>query len=145
MNLRKKKILASKTLGIGKNKIIFAKSRLDEIKEAITKQDIRDLYESKAILIKDVKGRKKIKRKKKREDIGNIRKKISNRKRKYIVLTRKLRKRLAEWKKNNKVSGEQLSEIRKKIKNKIFKNKAHFNEYLKSLNIHDKSLKKVSR
>jgi len=66
MNLRKKKMLAAKTLGVGKNKIVFVKSRIDEIKEAITKQDIRDLYNEGAILIKQVMGRRKVERSKKK-------------------------------------------------------------------------------
>ena len=45
MNLQKKKELAARTLTIGKDRIMFNTSRLDEIKEAITKQDIKDLKE----------------------------------------------------------------------------------------------------
>ena len=59
MNLGKKKMLASRTLKVGKERIVFVKGRLEEIKDAITKQDIRDLNKEGAILIKDVKGRKK--------------------------------------------------------------------------------------
>ena len=55
MNLRKKKILAAKALKVGKERIIFLKPRLEEIKEAITKQDIKDLYKEGAIKIKEVK------------------------------------------------------------------------------------------
>ncbi len=40
MNLSKKKLLAVKTLRVGKERITFSPSRLDEIKEAITKQYI---------------------------------------------------------------------------------------------------------
>ena len=61
MNLRTKKILASKALRTGKNRIQFVQSRIDEIKEAITKQDIRDLKDDGAIKIKDIKGRRKTK------------------------------------------------------------------------------------
>ena len=50
MNLSKKKKLAAKVFGVGKERIVFAKSRLNEIKEAITKQDIRDLKNDGAIL-----------------------------------------------------------------------------------------------
>ena len=135
MNLRKKKKLAAKTLGVGKNKIIFVKSRIDEIKDAITKQDIRDLQNEGAILIKQASGRKKVKKIRKRKSTGNIRKKIRNEKRKYIFLTRKLRNHLNEQNKIKKISKEQIEKIKKKIKNKEFKNKSNFNEYLKSLSI----------
>lgn len=136
MNLRKKKELAAKTLNVGKKRIIFVKSRLDEIKDAITKQDIRDLHAGGAILIRQISGRKTVSKKGKRKSSGNIRKKIKNSKQKYVILTRKLRRHLYEWvNKNKNIPAEQIYGIKKKIKNKEFKNKANFNEYLKSLNI----------
>ena len=141
MNLRKKKALAAKTFRVGKNKIVFVKSRLDEIKEAITKQDIRDLYEEGAVLIRQAGGRKKVERKKKKIGPGNVRKKIRRRKRKYIILTRKLRRHLKEYVKTNKISGKQAEEARKKIKNNEFKNKSNLNEYLK-INLLEKGFQK---
>ncbi len=135
MNLRKKKQLAAKTLEVGKNKIVFVKSRLDEIKDAITKQDIRDLYQGGAILIREKIGRRTVKKIRKRRSVGNVRKKIKNRKGKYVILTRKLRKHLGEWRKNKEITELSRDTIRKRIKNKEFKNKSHFNEYLKNLKI----------
>ena len=96
MNLRKKKALAARTFGVGVGRIEFLEPRLEEIKEAITKQDIRDLHKDGAIRIKNIKGRKAKPRKKKKKTIGNVRKKINKRKREYVTLTRKLRKHLAE-------------------------------------------------
>ena len=61
--MNKKKVLASKVLKVGKGRIIFDINRLDEIKEAITKQDIRDLHSQGAIKIREIKGRGKIKKK----------------------------------------------------------------------------------
>ena len=132
MNLKKKKALASKTLRVGKNKIIFVKSRIDEIKEAITKQDIRDLYGEGAILIRQTIGRRKVKKKRKKSSAGNVRKTIKMRKRKYIILTRKLRRHLKEHGRTGKISKEHVDKIRNKIKNKEFKNKFNLNEYLKT-------------
>ena len=129
MNLKRKKELASRTLGLGKGRIVFVKSRLEDIKEAITKQDIRDLLSDKAILIKELKGKKKTPRKKS-SSTGNIRKNIKKRKRVYIVLTRKLRKYASELKKQGKVSKEEVEKIRKKIKNRAFKSKAHLKEHI---------------
>ena len=60
MNLSKKKSLAVKTLKVGKDRIVFLKPRLDEIKEAITKQDIRELQKEGAIIVKGIKGRKRV-------------------------------------------------------------------------------------
>ena len=133
MNLRKKKQLAIRTLKIGKERIVFIKSRLEEIKEAITKQDIRDLKKDGAILVKDVKGRKKVEKRSRRRGVGKVKKKVNKRKQEYVIMTRKLRKYTAELKKQGKLSKEEVSEIRKKIRNRIFKSKAHLKTYIGGL------------
>ena len=46
MNLAKRKELAAKVLGVGKNRVVFDKDSLAEIKEAITRMDIIDLHKS---------------------------------------------------------------------------------------------------
>ncbi len=132
MNLRKKKALAAKTLNVGKGRIIFVKSRLNEIKEAITKQDIRDLQKEGAIMIREIRGRRKVVKNRSRS-AGNIRKKVNVRKREYVIITRKLRKYVAELKKQGKISSAEVKEIRKKIRNRDFKSKAHLKEYIGEL------------
>ena len=133
MNLSKKKDLAIRTLKVGKQRIVFLKSRLDEIKEAITKQDIRDLKKEGAIIVKEIKGRRKTKKISKKRTTGNIRKKVNKRKQEYVIITRKLRKYASEMQKQGKLSGEDVSEIRKKIRNRIFKSKAHLKTYIGGL------------
>lgn len=133
MNLGKKKNLAARTLGIGKERIIFVKSRLDEIKEAITKQDIRELYQDGAIIIRDIKGRKRGIKKKRGRSTGNIKKKAYKRKKEYVIMTRKLREFVSELKKQKKLSAEEIEDIRKKIRNKFFKSKAGLREYIGGL------------
>ena len=133
MNLRKKKSLAIRTLKVGKERIVFLQSRLDEIKEAITKQDIRDLQKEGAILVKEIKGRKKIKRKSKKRGPGKIKKKVNKRKQEYVIMTRKLRRYVAEMKKQGKLSPEEIKDIRNKIRNRIFKSKAHLKTYIGGL------------
>lgn len=129
MNLSKKKSLAAKTLKVGKDRIIFVKARLDDIKEAITKQDIKDLQKDGAIVVKGVKGRRKNLKKKKKRNIGKIRKKIKKRKAEYVIITRKLRKYVAELKKQGKLSKEEIIDIRKKIRNKYFKSLGNLKEF----------------
>ena len=130
MNLKKKKELAARTLKVGKDRIIFVKERLEEIKEAITKQDIRELQKEGAIVVKAVKGRKKIKKKGGSKSVGNVRKKVNKRKKEYVVMTRKLRKYAAEMKKQGRLSAEEVKSIRKKIRNREFKSKAHLKEII---------------
>ncbi len=128
----KKKELAAKALNVGKDRIKFVHARLEEIKEAITKQDIRDLVVAGAIIIKPVKGRKtNIKRRNKR-GTGKVRKKVKKRKEEYVKLTRKLRTHVKTLKKEGTLSREEAKEIRKQIKNKAFKSKANL-----KLNIED--------
>jgi len=133
MNLSKKKNLAARTLGVGKDRIIFVKSRLDEIKEAITKQDILELHREKEIIIKEIGGRKKIEKKKRKRKTGNIRKKLYQRKENYILLTKKLRMLISDMKRQEKLSPEEVKDIRRKIKNKVFRSREGLKEYLRSL------------
>ena len=132
MNIGKKKSLAIRTLKVGKERIVFLKPRLDEIKEAITKQDIRDLQKEGAIIVKGIKGRKKVKKINKRST-GNIRKKVNKRKKDYVIMTRKLRRYVAEMKKQGVLNKEEISDIRNKIRNRIFRSKAHLKNYIGGL------------
>lgn len=133
MNLEKKKFLAAKTLGIGKNRIAFNTSRLQEVKEVMTKQDIRDLYNSGAIFIKEIKGRRKNEKRKTRRRHGSIRKRKKEGKRNYVLLTRKLRKHLAELRKQGRLAREQHYTLRKEIRASHFKSKAHLKERVSQL------------
>ena len=130
MNLSKKKELARRTLGVGKGRIVFLESRLDDIKEAITKQDIRDLQREGAILIKEIKGRRKVLRVKRKKGPGKIKKRVNTRKREYVTLTRRLRKYVGELKKRGEISGEDFKDTRKKIRNKFFKSKSQLKSHI---------------
>jgi large subunit ribosomal protein L19e len=133
MNLSKKKQLAARTLKVGKKRVVFVKNRLEEVKEAITKQDIRDLHREGAIMIKDVSGRKKKTKRKSRRSTGNIRKKVVRRKKDYVTLTRKLRFYIKELKNKGELSMDEAKELRKKIRNKAFKSKANLKEQIGDL------------
>jgi large subunit ribosomal protein L19e len=134
MNLTKKKELAKKVLKVGKDRIAFVDARIDEIKEAITRQDILDLYKEGAIIVKSIKGRmKKVKKKKKSRSVGNIRKKPNIRKKTYVILVRKQRSYVAELKRQKEITNEEFKSLRKKIRNKFFRNKAHLKEYTQEM------------
>ena len=131
MKLDKKKELAARTLKVGKARIIFNTSRLDEIKEAITKQDIKDLLTDKAITVKEIKGRKKIVKRRTRRKPGSIRKKVNTRKQDYVKLTRKLRLFLHNLKKRGNLPQERFIELRKEIRASSLKNLAQLKEKIK--------------
>jgi large subunit ribosomal protein L19e len=133
MNLRNKKNLATNALKVGRERIVFLKERIEEIKDAITKQDIRDLKAEGAIIVKDVSGRRKNVKRKNAKGPGNIKKKVSKRKQEYVIMTRKLRAYVREMKKQGKLTLEEVKEIRKKIRNKDFKSKANLKLYIGGL------------
>ncbi|MAG39936.1 hypothetical protein CMI41_03140 [Candidatus Pacearchaeota archaeon] len=130
MNLAKKKVLAAKVLKVGKNRIFFANENLSEIKEAITRQDITDLYNAGAIQIKEVSGRKKIVKRKHRRRIGKVKNKTNTRKREYVIITRKLRKLIKHLSRTGKIDKETYRQTRKQIRARKFRSKRHLKEHL---------------
>ena len=129
-NLNKRKVLASKVLGVGKQRIIFDNTRLEEIKEAITKQDIRDLYAAGAIRIREIIGMQVKKKRTNRRGPGKIKMRVHDRKREYVILTRKFRRYILELKKQGKVDAEKYLTLRKMIKARAFKDKAHLKNHI---------------
>jgi len=130
MNLKNKKSLAARTLKIGRERIVFLQSRIDEIKEAITKQDIRDLKTDGAIVVKDVKGRKKVEKRNRVRGVGKVKKKVNKRKQEYVKATRKQRKHVAVKKKSGELSKEEIKDIRNKIRNRKFSSLRNLKEYV---------------
>jgi len=130
MNLAKKKQLAAKVLKVGKNRIIFVEKHLPEIKEAITRRDIIDLYNSGAIKIREVRGRKKITKRRHRRRRGKVKKNVKDRKAEYVTITRKLRRFVRGAVRAGKVDREKARELRKMIRARKFRTKRHLKESL---------------
>ncbi|MEM3112810.1 MAG: 50S ribosomal protein L19e [Candidatus Pacearchaeota archaeon] len=130
MKLDRKKLLASKVLDVGVDRIGFDVNRLDEIKEAITRQDIRDLKNSGAITVKEIKGRKKIKPRKRRRE-GKIKLKVNKRKKEYVRITKKLRRYVKTLKSQKVIDEKKFAELRKLIKNRGFSSKRQLKESIK--------------
>jgi len=128
MKLENKKQLVAKVLKIGKGRVIFNTTRLNEIKEAITRQDIKDLTSTGAILVKEKAGRRKIVKRKTRRRVGSVKKKVNTRKKDYILLTRKLRAYLKNLKEKGKMTNEEFIQLRKEIRAKSFRSLAHMKE-----------------
>ncbi|MDP3992236.1 MAG: 50S ribosomal protein L19e, partial [Nanoarchaeota archaeon] len=77
----------------------------------------------------EIKGRKTVQRTKSRST-GNIRKKARKKKREYMILTRKLRGYLKGLKAEGKILGEHVTDMRKKIRNREFRSRAHLKEHI---------------
>lgn len=133
MNLSKKKNLAAKALKVGKGRVKILEERMSEVKDALTKQDIKDLVKDGAIEVKEVKGRKKIEKRKRKRGAGKIKKKVNKRKENYVIMTRKLRAYTRSMYIQGKVSKQEKEDIRKKIRNKFFKSKANLKQYIEGL------------
>lgn len=132
MNLRKKKQLASRALGIGLHRIAFNHNRISDIKEAITKQDMKDLHADNAISIKEISGRKTHEKRRTRRRDGSIKKRVNKSKRTYVILTRKLRAYIMILKKKGEISNELYTTLRKEIRASLFRSKNHLKERILS-------------
>ncbi len=128
MKLEHKKAFASKVLGVGKARVVFNTARLSDIKEAITRQDIRELVAQGAIMINDQRGRKTVVRRQSRRRAGSIRKKAVDTKRQYIIITRKLRAYLAHLKIQGKIEQSEFEQLRREIRARAFKSLAQMKE-----------------
>ncbi len=133
MKLDKKKAFISKVLGVGKGRIVLNRNRLADIKEAMTRQDIIDLLNDNAIFIRDIKGRKAIVKRTTRRRKGSIKLPVKNSKRKYIILTRKLRGYISELRKAETLPEERYQKLRREIRASLFKSKSHLKERIKLL------------
>ncbi len=131
MRLENKKALVARTLNVGKGRIAFNTTRLSEIKEAITKQDIKDLQASGAIIIKEKKGRKKVVKRSTRRRPGSVKQKVKGGKAEYIIITRKLRRYVANLKSRGQITSEESVKLRKEIRTRAFKSLAHMKERIK--------------
>jgi large subunit ribosomal protein L19e len=131
MKLENKKRFAATVLGVGKGRIVFNNSRLSEIKEAMTRQDIKDLFNDGAINVIEIAGRRKVVRRTTRRRAGSRRQPVKRKKLKYMIMVRKLRGYLAELRKAEKVTQEQFLKLRREIRASNFKDKAHFKDRIK--------------
>jgi len=134
-NLRTKKELAAKALKVGKGRIVLSSEAVEEIKQAITKQDIKDLVREGIISVKPIKGRKKVQKRSRRRGPGKIKKTVNKRKQIYVKITRKLRKYLMELRDKGIVERDLYQDLRKKIRMRTFKSKAGFRDYLKGVKV----------
>jgi len=135
MNLEKKRLLAARTVGVGKERVTFNIHRLNEIKEAITKQDIRDLMASGAIMIKEIKGRRAVEKRTSRRHAGKVRKIVNPKKTLYVKTTRRFRAYIVELKKHEQISPEIYDKLRKEIRASIFKTKPQLKERIAELKV----------
>ncbi len=141
MKLTTQKRLGAKLLKAGKNRVKFSVEKLKEIKEAITRADIRSLIKNKVIQKKQKKGissgrKKKIeaqKKKGRRRGYGRRKgtfKARNPKKRAWINKIRPQRRFLKELKEINLINNKEYRELYLKSKGNFFRSVAHLELYL---------------
>ena len=118
----------ARVAGVGVDKIRLDNDMLDDIKEAITRQDIRDLISEKLITVKEDKGKRK-KFKKKSKGKGRI--KIARKNENYVYVTRKLRSYIKDLRDKGKIDKEKYHNLRNKIRARMFKGLSHMKQEIK--------------
>lgn len=146
MKLTNQKRLASQLLKVGINRVIFDEERLKDIKEAITKEDIRGLVQEKAIKAKPKKGissfrskkRKTQKRKGRRKGEGSrkgTKKARLSKKQKWMNKVRTQRKLIKLLKDRKLITSKTHNDIYKKIKGNLFRSRRHIKLFLEEHNL----------
>lgn len=133
MNLASKRELAARTLGVGKGRILFITSRIAEIQEAITKQDIRDLVASGAIVVRQPQGRRKVERRTTRRRAGSIKKRVSTGKKEYVTSVRRFRAHIKDAKRKSSLKKEHYTVLRKEIRSRHIRTKAQLKDRIAAL------------
>lgn len=122
--------LAAEIMNVGKGKILFDKNKLEDIKKAITRLDIKDLIKEGTIKVRpNKKSRKKIK-KKIRRGVGSRRMQPRMRKTKYIFKIRKLRKYIQRLLNEKVIDKSEKKQLRKMAKAGELRSLRHLQEHL---------------
>tara|TARA_Y100000310_G_C20210420_1_gene591062 strand:+ start:167 stop:628 length:462 start_codon:yes stop_codon:yes gene_type:complete len=141
MNLSNQRRVSAEIMSVGKGKVWFDNDRLDEIKEAITKADLRKLIAEKAIQKRPdvgnsrVRARKRLiqRRKGRQKGKGSFKGKASARlgkKEKWMILVRGLRGFIKELKEKEMIENKTYRDTYLKIKGGYFRSKRHVKLYL---------------
>ena len=130
--LSTQKRLAAEILNVGKDRVYFNPFRIEDISQAITRMDIKELIKERGIMKKIMKKQKR-KKKKNRKGTGKIKMRVKKRKEKYIAKIRKLRRYLLEIKEKGIISREEYRKLRRLAKSGHFKTRRHLKEYLSNV------------
>ena len=135
VNLHSKKQLVSRIVGVGVHRVRFDSEHLDDIADAITRDDIRSLITANTISIKSFKGTsrgraktKKIQKSKRGVTQGSKKGRKGARvgkKTVYVNKVRALRYILKIAKDRKEITNDVFKTVYKKIRGNTIRNKAH--------------------
>ncbi len=141
MNLRNKRLIASRILKVGLDRVWFDPGRGSEIKEAITRDDLRKLIVNGAILVKQKKGVSRgrfrmiilQKRKGRQSGPGSKEGKATSRlgrKEKWVKKIRAQRSLFLDLLNKKVITNETYSHLRSKAKGGFFRSRRHIKLFL---------------
>ena len=141
MDLKSQRRMASEIMGVGENRVWMDPDQMDQIDEAITRKDIRNLVEGGAIQKKDVKGTSKARAKKNKKQKEKGRRKghgsrtgskkaRKSEKDEWMETIRALRSELKDMRDEGEINSKQYRELYNKAKGGFFRNKKHLNNYV---------------
>ena len=143
VNLKAKKRLVSRVVGVGVHRIRFDSDHLDDIADAITRDSIRSLITANTIRIKSIVGTsrgraqtKRTQRKKRGTTQGSKKGKKgarSNRKENHMIKVRALRYRLKIAKDRKEITNPEFWELYKMIGGNTIRNSAHLRSLIEEI------------
>ncbi len=149
VNLKAKKRLVSRMVEVGVHRVWFDSQRLDDIADAITRENIRSLLTANTIQIKSIKGTsrgraklKKIQRKKRGTTAGSKQGKKGARvgkKQLYVKKIRSLRYLLKVFKDRKEINNQQFWSLYKRVGGNTVRNKAHLRTLVEEIKSKQKS------
>ncbi|HET8720002.1 MAG TPA: 50S ribosomal protein L19e [Candidatus Nitrosotenuis sp.] len=135
VNLKAKKRLVSRVVGVGKSRIKFDSEGADDIADAITRDNIRSLITAGTITIKPARGTSRGRSKFKKAQKGKRGTKPGSKKgrkgarvgkkRVYVAKVRSLRHRLKVAKERKEITNPQFWDLYRKIGGNTVRNIAH--------------------
>ena len=144
VNLRSKKLLVSRMCGVGLKRIKFDSDHLDDVEDAITRENIRSLITANTIKIKQITGTsrgraqlKKIQKRKRSVKSGSKKGTKGARgigkKQAYVIKVKSLRYRLKIAKDRKEITNKEFWNIYKKIGGNTIRNNAHLRTLIEEI------------
>ena len=128
--MRLQRRLAAAILKCSKDRIRFDSARLDDIKEAITKADVRTLIKEGAIKAKPARGVSRVRVEKKRRGPGSIKRSLRKIKQNWVNRIRPQRRFLAELRTSGDISRQEYRKLYLQAKGGFFRNVRHIKLHL---------------
>ena len=143
VNLKSKKRLVSRLVGVGIHRVRFDSDHLDDVADAITRQQVRSLITANTITIKQIVGtsrgraqEKKNQKKKRGVTQGSKKGRKGARvgkKEVYVTKVRSLRRRLKIAKDRKEITNKNFWEIYTKIRGNTVRNIAHLRTLIEEI------------